>query len=361
MDPVEHGVMASIRVPALEKLIDLVAAGIGSIAGPLIAPWAAGRHAKAAIVAAQGEAEVREILATSEANTMQITAQAQSEVRHYLETTEESSTTLLTEGQIVEAMQFQQERRLRNIEAIATAAAAELSDETVPDDTPDPDWIARFFGEAQEVSTAEMQKLWARILAGEVRQPRTTSIRTLEILRNLDPRVASSFKRLCSVSSALAVIGKIQLDSPLSLDTGFVDPTHNMLLLDHRVVVFDGDAASNALISYGLGFATLNILNEYGLIISDYNSWRNYQPCVVQTDSSTLVPFRLVHGGRRWILLPKKMPFQEELKLSGVALTSSGRELASVVECEPNEEYVEEYRSFFRTKGLDMVDVSAVS
>ena len=361
MDPVEHGVMASIRVPALEKLIDLVAAGIGSIAGPLIAPWAAGRHAKAAIVTAKGEAEVREILAASEANRMQITAQAQSEVRHYLETTEESRTTLLTEGQIVEAMQFQQERRLRNIEAIATAAAAELGDETVPDDSPDPDWIARFFGEAQEVSTAEMQELWARILAGEVRRPRTTSIRTLEILRNLDPRVASSFKNLCSVSSALALVGNIQLDAPLTPAVGFFDPTHKVLLLDQRVVVFSGSAGSNALSSYGLGFDTLNILNEYGLIISDYNSWRDYQSCVVQPDRNPPAFCQLVHGSRQWILLPKKMPFQEELKLSGVALTSSGRELASVVECEPNEEYVEEYRSYLEEKGLHMVDISAVS
>ena len=268
MDPTEDGVTIKIRVPALEKLIDVVAAGIGSIAGPLLAPWAAGRYAKAAINTAKGEAEVREILAASEANTMQVTARAQSEVRRYLETEEPSSMPVLTADQVSEALQFQQQRRLRNVEAIATATAADLGKETVTDDTPDPDWIARFFGEAQEVSSAEMQQLWARILADEVRQPRSTSIRTLDILRNLDPRVASTFMRLCSLSSALAVIGNIQMTSPLDPDTGFVDPRQNRLLLDQRVVVFAGNAASNALRSYGLGFGTLNVLNEYGLIIS---------------------------------------------------------------------------------------------
>ena len=360
MEPAEDGMTINIGVPAFEKLIDVVAAGIGSIAGPLIAPWATGRQRKAAIIAAKGEAEVQEILAASEANTMQITAQAQSKVRRYLETTEVSTTPALTTEHVSEALQFQQERRLRNVEAIATAAAAELGDETAADETADADWIARFFGEAQEVSNAEMQKLWARILAGEVRQPRTTSIRTLEILRNLDPRVAATFKKLCSVSSGLAVIGDIQMTSPLDLHVGFLDSKHNMLLLDQRVVVFGGKAASNALQPYGLGFATLNVLNEYGLIISDYDSWRDYQMCIVRPDTDQPGPFRLMHGGRQWILLPDGGPSQSELKLSGVALTSAGRELASVVEFKANEQYLEKYRSYLARKKLHMVEVSTV-
>lgn len=360
MGPAGDGITINI-VAALDKLIDVVAAGIGSIAGPLIAPWAAGRRAKAAIITAKGEAEVQGILSASEANTMQVTARAQSEVRRYLETTEVSAMPALTPENISEALQFQQERRLRNIKAIATAAAAELGDETVTEENPDPDWIARFFGEAQEVSSAEMQQLWARILAGEVRQPRNTSIRTLEILRNLDPRVAGTFKRLCSVSSGLAITGNIQTTSALGLDLGFLQPTHNMLLLDQRVVAFSGNAANNALKSYGLAFGTLNVLNEYGLIISDYNSWYDYRMCVVPPSTGQLVPFRLVHGGRQWTLRSRHAPFQSELKLSGVALTSAGRELATVVEFEPNEEYLQEYRSFLATKQLHMVEVPEVS
>ena len=357
MEPAGDGIELRIGVPALDKLIDVVAAGIGSIAGPLIAPWAAGRQAKAAIIAAKGEADVREILAQSEAKTIQTTAQAQSKVRRYLETTQESNMPALTAEHVSEALQFQQERRLRNIEAIATVAAAELGDETVAGEDADPDWIARFFGEAQEVSSAEMQQLWARMLAGEVRQPGTSSIRTLDILRNLDPRVASTFKRLCSLSSGLALMGNIQMTSALDLHVGFLDPTQNMLLLDQRVVVFGGNAASNALESYGLGFGTLNVLNEYGLIISDYNSWRDYRMCVVQPNVDRPVPFRIVHGGRQWILLPKDAPSQSDLKLSGVALTSSGRELASVVDYEPNAQYLQEYRSYLAKKDLHLVEV----
>ena len=128
-------------------------------------------------------------------------------------------------------------------------------------------------------------------------------------------------------------------------------------MLDQRVLVFGGNAASNALSSYGLGFGTLNVLNEYGLIISDYNSWRDYRLCIVQPNASHPLPFRLVHGGRQWILVPKSVPFQGELRFSGVALTSSGRELASVVEFEPSEKYLQEHRSYLANKELHMVEV----
>ena len=357
MGPPEDETTINLRIPALEKLIDLVAAGIGSIAGPLIAPWAARRHATAAIETARGEAEVRQILAASEADALRVAAEAQSEVRQFLETSDASSMPALTTEQVSGAVQFQQERRLRNVQAIANAAAIELGDETVVDDAPDSDWVARFFDGAQEVSNTEMQQLWARILAGEVRQPRTTSIRTLEILRNLDPRVASTFQRLCSVASACAVIGNFQLSSPLDLDSGFFDPSHSMLVLDQRVVVFSGRAGNNALQTYGLGFATLNVLNEYGLIISDYNSWYDYRMCIFQPDADPPPPFRLIHGGKTWTLLPEGASFDGELKFSGVALTSSGRELASVVAIEPNEQYTAAFRSHLASKSLQMIEV----
>ena len=357
MGPPENEIAINLRIPALEKLIDLVAAGIGSIAGPLIAPWVARRRVAAAVATARGEAEVQQILAASEADALRVAAEAQSEVRQFLETSDATSMPALTTEQVSGAVQFQQERRLRNVQAIANAAAVELGDETVVDDAPDSDWVARFFDGAQEVSNADMQQLWARILAGEVRQPRTTSIRTLEILRNLDPRVAGTFQRFCSVASACAVIGNIQLSSPLDPDTGFYDPTHNMLLLDQRVVVFGGNAASNALQTYGLGFATLNVLNEYGLIISDYNSWYDYRMCILQPNANPPTPFRLIHGGKTWILLPESTSFDGQLRFSGVALTSSGRELASVVEIEPNEQYIADFRSHIASKKLQMIEV----
>ena len=64
----------NIKVPALEKLLDYGASGIGSVAGPMLAPWKAGRDARAKLVAAQGEVEAQKILAEGRAVTMRIIA-----------------------------------------------------------------------------------------------------------------------------------------------------------------------------------------------------------------------------------------------------------------------------------------------
>ena len=73
-----------------------------------------------------------------------------------------------------------------NIESITSYAANDLKNETQVSDTHvDEDWITRFFNYAKEISNEEMQIIWGKILAGEVKSPNSYSLRTLEILRNL--------------------------------------------------------------------------------------------------------------------------------------------------------------------------------
>ena len=45
----------------LNKLLDIVACGLGAVGGPLLAPWRARREAKARIIAAKADAAVLEI------------------------------------------------------------------------------------------------------------------------------------------------------------------------------------------------------------------------------------------------------------------------------------------------------------
>ena len=47
----------NIKVPAAEKLIDVVASGIGAVAGPLLLPYKAKMQAKADIIEAKGKAQ----------------------------------------------------------------------------------------------------------------------------------------------------------------------------------------------------------------------------------------------------------------------------------------------------------------
>ncbi len=80
---------------------------------------------------------------------------------------------------ITQRIQFQEEKRQSNIVAVIGQAAQELGDREVQDHEVDHDWTARFFNDVQDVSSEEMQQLWAKILAGEVERPGSTSLRTM--------------------------------------------------------------------------------------------------------------------------------------------------------------------------------------
>ena len=86
----------------------------------------------------------------------------------------------ITRGDITQSIEFQGRKRMANASSIIDGAAEELGDKEVPNHEPDPDWTARFFDYAQDISSEDMQRIWAKILAGEVESPGRTSLRTLD-------------------------------------------------------------------------------------------------------------------------------------------------------------------------------------
>lgn len=88
-------------------------------------------------------------------------------------------------------------RRQQNAEIIVSRAAKRLESETtVADASVDEDWIARFFRIAEDITTEQMQELWSRVLAGEVKRPGSFSLRTLDVLRNMSQAEAQVFRRV---------------------------------------------------------------------------------------------------------------------------------------------------------------------
>ncbi|CAG5072914.1 hypothetical protein DYBT9623_04451 [Dyadobacter sp. CECT 9623] len=89
----------------------------------------------------------------------------------------------------------------QNLENITSVASEQLSEETdVSDEPVDSDWLNRFFQHAEGISSEEMQYVWGRILAGEIKKPNTYSYRTLEVIRLLTKADADEFTKLCSRS-----------------------------------------------------------------------------------------------------------------------------------------------------------------
>lgn len=333
----------NLSVPALEKLVDYAASGIGSTAAFLFSPMRAKRDAQVKLIAAEAEAKAQRILAEGRADSMKLIAKAQADARSNLVSPNAVVSGELDFGELVQQrIQFQEEKRQSNIKSVLLQAAEELADKEVDDHEVDHDWAARFFSEVQDVSSAELQELWAKVLAGEVEHPGNTSIKTVGMLKNLDKNVAALFRTLCSTCLFLSLDG-----------TGAVGD---------KIAALGRNSDGNALEKYGLGFAQLNMLNEHGLIISDYDSWRDFRASTgmpIQGPNARLhYPFRF--QGKFWILNSTvQAATLNELKIHGVALTRSGQELSKVVELETVEQYALDLRMYFKKMNLSMVEVTS--
>ena len=320
----------TVKVKALEQLLNYVASGIGSVAGPVLAPWQAQREAKAKQITAEGEARV-----------LLIQAKAQTEARELLISQDANvSVEFEIDNRVQQRIRFQEQKRQANIESVVRKAANELGDKPVVEREPDHDWTARFFSSIQDVSSEDMQLLWAKVLAGEVERAGSTSIRTLEILRNLDQATARLFTQLCSVCAF-----RILPDGEI---------------FDARVPSLQGHPAQNSLRVYGLSFSALNQLNEHGLIISDYNSWIDYNLGVrVKPDNiPILVGTNFFFQKKHWVLVSMdEHDLNEEFKLNGVALSFAGKELSRIVSIEPMKDFAQAFTRFLEKQKLKMVEV----
>ena len=91
------------------------------------------------------------------------------------------------------AASVQRNQIAREVRAEVNVSKALLSAEAILEDDPqtppegkvDDDWLFRWRDAASTVSSEELQTLWGRALAGEIKSPGSYSLRTLEFLKNL--------------------------------------------------------------------------------------------------------------------------------------------------------------------------------
>lgn len=92
---------------------------------------------------------------------------------------------------------YQELRKQTNIEMVISNAYYDLENEDPVTNEPiDQDWLNRFFNSVEDISNEQMQYLWAKILAGEIKKPSSFSMRTLNVLKNLTQREAELFKNI---------------------------------------------------------------------------------------------------------------------------------------------------------------------
>ena len=203
----------------------------------------------------------------------------------------------------------------------------------------DDDWIEIFRREAGQRSQSEVRKAFARILAGEIREPGTFSIRTLRTVAGLSQSTATAFSHAASIR------------------------------LEQRFTVRHPDGRREHKIEYpmvpdleGKG-RPCDLSSEYfvelvenGLLQSIVGSVYYGAAAVDPVTDVVHMPF--THQNRRWGLKPippGKRP--EELRISGACFTSVGAELLRIVDIEESDLFLDRLRGYFRSRLWEMVPV----
>ena len=201
-------------------------------------------------------------------------------------------------------------RNQKNIDSINLIAAQELQTETeVSNEEVDKDWINRFFNYAQEISNEEMQRLWGKILAGEVKSPGSYSMRTLGVLRNLTKREAEIFLKFAQLS----------IKGP---DSSYI--------LNPRDYLED---------KFGISFTDKLIMDEAGLMSTD-DLFIKFK----KADSNSQEVF--IYGKN--LILVEREENAEPQNLPILVFTVTGIQLLKLIKITFNENYVQKFAELLK-------------
>jgi len=195
---------------------------------------------------------------------------------------------------------YREFQRQENIEEIAEKAIVLIDQKDVSPDKVDDDWITRFFQYAQDISTEQAREIWSRVLAKEVEQPNTISLRCLDNLKNISNKEAKLFSTLCQM---------------LSNGNHVFYPSNSEL---HFEIL-------------GLNFAHIEILRDAGLIKPHHLNMINFTK-----ESENQV---LAIGRTNYLVCTKNEYGLGLIKYH--QLTNVGKEIFSIMDIEPREEYFE--------------------
>lgn len=210
---------------------------------------------------------------------------------------------------IQQRITFEEVNRQNNIEEISYKAIKYL-DENVSEQPVDPDWRTRFFKKSADVTNEDLQEIWAKILAQEVSKPGQIGLRTLEVVSNLNTTEAKFFQKLCNITFNDSNILKI-----------------------HRSVDFA---------KYGVSYSAILMLRSANLV---------YENDSLVTKVSMAPPRDFTVLSYCGLPIQIQLPGQHNFQLSMIKLTQEGSELCSLINKEPNMDYLSDFIDAKQSEG----------
>lgn len=226
----------------IDKLLELVRQGCGTLFKPL----------EAVLRAAAAKQEIRALIGEGEKHNLIPESVEYIGAAANIVLAPSSEPQLLSCGDASDLgkraamrMAHREMKAQENVETTLLYAAAELHGESdVPDDEIEEDWVTRFFGIIEEVSSDEARQLWGKVLAGEIRKPGSFSLRTLEVLRGLSQQEAALFQTFCQHvvwlrSTEVGAVPSFNSRCDWLAENGI--PLSDILKLDDAGLVMDND------------------------------------------------------------------------------------------------------------------------
>jgi len=282
----------------LKKLIEVVSQGIGALSKPYLIKKTADAKAYEIKVIAEAIKENQQDLKKIGFDGEKLSLMSLDEKTLQNELTLEERTQ--------NRIEFQEQKKQKNIENITQKAAQNLENESnVSDEPVDEDWTTRFFSYAEDISNEEMQELWARILAGEVKRPKSFSLRTLDILRNLSKEEAQVFMKFASLHIK-------------SGDNSFILNFKNEKLLEEK---------------YGLKFNDRLLLEELGFLTAN-----DLQIQLAKTDEQPRQSVFIVGNA---VVIQEKEANKPQQQLQVLVFTKIGKQLLELVQTTPDIDYIQ--------------------
>ncbi|MFV8357999.1 DUF2806 domain-containing protein [Flavobacterium sp. XS1P32] len=315
------------KVLPIDKLIDIVSNSVGKISKPFFDRKDVDTKAYEIEKLAEARAKEMKIIATAVKENFQITGGIEYKdekiaISSPKELLIETQQTILLTPSLKERTQdrlsFQEAKKQLNIENVTTFAAEELrNEETVTEEPLDKDWTTRFFRIAEDISNVEMQAIWGRILAGEIKQPKSYSLRTLELIRNLSKEEADLFIRVANFSIN-------------SSGTNFIYKGKDEELLSEK---------------FNVSYNEIARLIEIGLIQT--GDFINFQLQQMPNESQ-----RVFTSGNIIILVKIKANTPTVLIPVNV-FSASGNQLLSLIKTNPQFEYLKEFANSIKNENID--------
>lgn len=232
-------------------------------------------------------------------------------------------------------------RQQKNTMKVLQHAGEEISNSTTAESAEEvkeisDDWLNAFESEAVNMSSEQMQRLFGKMLAGEIGRPSTYSVRTVKLMGQMDSDVAEIFRQFCSICTAYKY-GKEQK------------------VIDGRALAL-GKESPHALHEFGLVHSSILMLEEYGLIAGINPTYFPYGMSLMRENYDSERPaLPAVYANNLYMLHPKAPKTEADFKnygTIGIALSRVGRELLNIVDIEENVEYTKAWTKFFDSENL---------